>query len=261
LIFEDITERKVEERRIAQDRDKLQCATRIHRALAEERFELYAQPIVDCLTGQVVQRELLLRMHDPERGLVMPGEFLPVAEELGLIHEIDRRVIAEAARIAHDLGPVQVNLSACSVGDPHLVDHIERSIARAGVQAASLVFEITETALIGDAEAARTFLDRLHRLGCTIALDDFGTGYGGFTYLKQLPIDILKIDAEFVGDLHEDPASRSVVEAVVSLARGFGLKTVGEGVEDSETFELLKQLGVDQAQGYYLGRPAPLDRP
>jgi PAS domain S-box-containing protein len=258
VIFEDITERKAEERRVACDREKLDWASRIHHALAEQRFELYAQPIVECATGRIVQHELLLRMHDPERGVVAPGEFLPVAEELGLIREIDRWVIARAAGIAHQIGAVEVNLSACSIGDPHLVDHIERSIARAGASADLLVFEITETALIDEHGAARTFIERLHRLGCKVALDDFGTGYGGFTYLKQLPIDILKIDTEFVGDLGSDPANRSVVEAVVNLARGFGLKTVGEGVEDAATFELLLALGVDQAQGFHLGRPAPL---
>jgi PAS domain S-box-containing protein len=258
VIFEDITERKAEERRVAGDREKLAWATRIHEALEQDRFELYAQPIVDCASGRVVQQELLLRLNDPERGVVSPCEFLPVAEELGLIREIDRWVVARAARLAHDLGPVEVNLSARSIGDPHLIDHIERSIARAGAEADTLVFEITETALIEDKESARIFLERLHRLGCKIALDDFGTGYGGFSYLKQLPIDILKIDAEFVADVRSDPASRSVVEAVVSLARGFGLKTVGEGVEDGETFELLQRLGVDQAQGFHLGRPAPL---
>lgn len=260
VIFEDITERKAEERRIAGDREKLAWATRIHEALEHDRFELYAQPIVECGSGRVVQQELLLRLNDPERGLVAPGEFLCVAEELGLIREIDRWVIAQAAQLAHDIGPVEVNLSARSIGDPHLIDHIERSITRAGADADALVFEITETALIEDEKSARTFLERLHRLGCKIALDDFGTGYGGFTYLKQFPIDILKIDAQFVADVGSDPASRSVVEAVVSLARGFGLKTVGEGVEDGETFELLQCLGVDQAQGFHLGVPAPLQR-
>ncbi len=124
---------------------------------------------------------------------------------------------------------------------------------------ATLVFEITETTLISDEAAARAFVEGLHRLGCRIALDDFGTGYGGFTYLKQLPIDYLKIDIEFIRDLRYDPASRRVVEAVVNIARGFGLETVGEGVEDDKTLQLLRTLGVDRAQGYLLGRPTPLE--
>ena len=122
-----------------------------------------------------------------------------------------------------------------------------------------MVFEITETAILEDEAAAERFADRLRNLGCKLALDDFGTGYGGFTYLKQLPVDYLKIDIEFVRDLATNPASRHVVEAVVGLARGFGLKTVGEGVEDPEAYSLLRELGVDYAQGYHIARPAPLE--
>ena len=120
------------------------------------------------------------------------------------------------------------------------------------------MFEITETALIQDEVAARHFAERLHALGCKLALDDFGTGYGGFTYLKQLPLDYLKIDIEFVRDLATNPASSHVVQAVVALARGFSLQTVAEGVEDAETLELLRELGVDLAQGYHIAKPGPL---
>jgi PAS domain S-box-containing protein len=261
VIFEDTTARRSEEQRIARDRDKLAWATRIREGLDQGHFELYAQPIVDCASRRVVQRELLLRLHDPELGTVTPDTFLPVAEELGLIREIDRWAIGRAAEIAHDLGAVEVNVSALSIGDPLLVDHIANAIKRAGADPGSIVFEITETAIVGDEAAARSFLDRLHRLGCRIALDDFGTGYGSFTYLKQLPIDILKIDVEFVSDLLIDPASRRVVEAVVSLAKGFGLKTIAEGVEDEQTYTQLVELGVDEAQGFHLGLPRPLIGP
>ena len=120
------------------------------------------------------------------------------------------------------------------------------------------MFEITETALIKDAAAALAFAERLHELGCKLALDDFGTGYSGFTYLKQLPLDYLKIDIEFVRDLATNPASSHVVKAVVALARGFDLKTVAEGVEDAETLVLLGELGVDLAQGYHIARPGPI---
>jgi EAL domain-containing protein (putative c-di-GMP-specific phosphodiesterase class I) len=122
------------------------------------------------------------------------------------------------------------------------------------------VFELTETAVVQDKAATENFALRIHGLGCRLALDDFGTGYGGFTYLKQLPIDFLKIDIEFVRDLATNPASRHVVEAVVALATGFGLQTVAEGVEDSQTLEMLREYGVDYAQGYHVGRPAPLEQ-
>jgi predicted signal transduction protein with EAL and GGDEF domain len=122
-----------------------------------------------------------------------------------------------------------------------------------------LVFEITETALVRREVAARAFAERLHGLGCKLALDDFGTGYGGFTFLKRLPIDYLKIDVEFVSDFASNTASRHVVQAVVALARAFSLQTVGEGVEDEETLTLLRELGVDYAQGYHIARPAPFE--
>jgi EAL domain-containing protein (putative c-di-GMP-specific phosphodiesterase class I) len=208
-----------------------------------------------------VQSELLLRMHsvDGSRELIAPGAFLPVAEEYGLITEIDRWVIDRSAEIAAAGQPVQINVSARSISDESLVDYVKHAMTRTGANPATMVFEITETTLVSDETAARAFVERLHQLGCQVALDDFGTGYGGFTYLKQLPIDYLKIDIEFVGDLRENAASRNVVRGIVNLAQGFGLKTVGEGVEDQETLDLLREFGVDYAQGYHIGRPAPLE--
>ncbi len=220
---------------------------------------LHAQPIVDLTTGEVVQSELLLRMRDPDGTLVAPGAFLPVAEQYGLIGEIDRWVIEQGAEIAAGGRAVEVNLSGRSICDPSLMDHIQHCIAKTGADPSLLVFEVTETALVEDEAAAEVFAARLHEVGCKLALDDFGTGYGGFTYLKQLPLDYLKIDIEFVRDLVANPASRHVVEAVVALARGFELQTVAEGVEDAETLELLRALGVDFAQGYHIARPAPMD--
>ena len=130
-----------------------------------------------------------------------------------------------------------------------------------GADPADIVFEITETAILDDVDAARRFAERLRTLGCKLALDDFGTGYGGFTYLKQLPVDCLKIDIEFVRDLATVPASRHVVDAVVALARDFELQTVAEGIEDAETLDILRDLGVGFGQGYHIARPAPLPAP
>ncbi len=154
--------------------------------------------------------------------------------------------------------PGELNVSGRSISDPRLVDYIQGAIERTGANPASMVFEITETTLVEDDASARAFVARLHGLGCKIALDDFGTGYGGFTYLKQLPIDYLKIDIEFVTDLLYNPSSRTVVQAIVRLAQGFGLQTVAEGVENGDTMEALRQLGVDYVQGYHIGRPAAL---
>jgi PAS domain S-box-containing protein len=263
VLFKDITERKAAAQRMERDLDKLAWLERIQKALSEERFVLYAQPIMDLQTGQIVQRELLLRMHeaagsDGTAELIAPSSFLPVAEEFGLITGIDRWVIDRSAEIAATGQPVQINVSGRSISDPSLVDYIKQAIERERADPVNIVFEITETTLVSNETAARAFVEALHLLGCKIALDDFGTGYGGFTYVKQLPIDFLKIDREFVRDLRTNSASLHVVQAIVNLAAGFGQKTVGEGVEDPETLDLLRTLGVDYAQGFHVGRPAPL---
>ncbi len=259
VVFEDISERKAREDALQREADRLAWIDRIQDALAEDRFVLYAQPIVDLRTGQTVQRELLLRLIDRDGSVVAPGSYLPIAEQYGLIGDIDRWVIQRGIQIAEGGLPVEINVSARSIGDPTILDHFERCLRRSRTDPNLLVVEITETALAEDEAAARAFVERLHGLGCKIALDDFGTGYGTLTYLKRLPVDYLKIDIEFVRDLASNPASHHVVEAVVAIAHAFDLRTVGEGVEDAETLELLRQLGVDCAQGYHLARPAPLN--
>ena len=176
-----------------------------------------------------------------------------------MITEIDRWVIDRSIEIAATGRDVEVNVSGRSIIAPGLIAHIRSAIIRTGADPARIVFEITETSLVSDEPAARAFAKGLHALGCKIALDDFGTGYGGFTYLKQLPVDFLKIDIEFVRDVLTNSASRNVVEAIVSLATSFGLKTVGEGIEDNQTLVLLRDLGVDYGQGFHLGRPAQLE--
>jgi len=264
VLFEDITERQATANRVERDLEKLAWLERIQEALTEERFVLHSQPIIDLHTGEIVQRELLIRMRDRRApggiaGLIAPGEFLPVAEEFGLITEIDRWVIDRGTEIAATGCAVEVNVSGRSISAPGLVDHIRHAIQRSGADPEKIVFEITETTLVSDEPAARAFVESLHTLGCKIALDDFGTGYGGFTYLKQLPVDFLKIDIEFVRDVRTNSASRNVIQAIVGLARGFGLKTVGEGVEDEQSLNLLRELGVEYAQGFHIGRPAPLE--
>lgn len=264
VLFRDITAQKVEQQRVQYDLEKLAWIERMQDALEEDRFVLHAQPITDLRDGSIIKRELLLRMLAPPgvdwgEGLVLPGRFLPVAEEYGFITELDRWVVGRAAEIAATGLPVAVNVSARSISDATFMSHVRSVLKRTAVDPTLLVFEITETALIDNELAARAFVKHLHRMGCRVALDDFGTGYGTLSYLKHLPLDFLKIDIEFVRDLKRETASRNVVEAVVSLAQRFELQTVAEGVEDEETLELLRALGVDHAQGYYLGRPGPLD--
>ena len=186
----------------------------------------------------------------------MPNQFLPPAERFGLAPAIDRWVVTRAARLAREQ-KVEVNLSAHSLGDRSLTAFIETQLEASGADPANLVFEITETAAAGDLVQAGKLAERLIELGCRFALDDFGTGYGSFTYLKHLPVSYIKIDMQFVCDLVSNPSDRQVVKSIVDVARNFEIETIAEGVESQETLTQLAELGVDYAQGYHIGRPAP----
>jgi EAL domain-containing protein (putative c-di-GMP-specific phosphodiesterase class I) len=198
-------------------------------------------------------------MLDESGEVVSPAAFLPTAEHFGLIREIDRWVVARALEMTAAGRSVSVNLSARSVSDPALTEAVERGLREAGTDPARLVFEITETAAAADMEEVRAFAERVQRIGCGLALDDFGTGFGSFIYLKHLPVRELKIDMEFVRHIDTSPADRRLVQSIVLIARGLGVRTVAEGVEDDATLRLLREYGVDRAQGWHLGAPAPVD--
>jgi EAL domain-containing protein (putative c-di-GMP-specific phosphodiesterase class I) len=212
---------------------------------------------VDLATNVIVQHELLIRMVSPEGDIVLPGDFLPAAEEFGLISEIDRWVVGETARLAAQGHAVEFNLSAKSVMDPDMLTFVRYSFEVHGASLESVVCEITETGLLGDIASAEVFVRGLNDLGCRVALDDFGAGYGAFGNLR-LPVSYLKIDVEFVRGLPNDASSRHVVAAVVNLAKAFRLQTIAEGAEDEDTLEILKELGVDCVQGYVIARPRPV---
>jgi EAL domain-containing protein (putative c-di-GMP-specific phosphodiesterase class I) len=230
---------------------------RIRQALDEERFVLHAQPIVDLTTGITVQHELLLRLRGDDGKLIGPIAFLPTAERCGLIGEIDQWVIRQAVKIAATGQAVSVNLSSASAADPVVIDLIERELTLSQTETRNIMFEITETAVMQNIDRGRRFAERMVALGCSFALDDFGTGFASLTYLKRLPVQYLKIDIEFVRDLAESERDRSVVSAIVALARGFGQQTIAEGVENEENAAVLRELGVTYAQGYLFGPPAP----
>jgi PAS domain S-box-containing protein len=258
VVFRDTSAERAEEDRAKRELERLAWVGRIQDALDHDRFVLYSQPIVPLAGGQPSQ-ELLLRMRGQGGEIIAPGSFLPVAEKYGQIGEIDRWVIGEAARLAAGGIRVEANLSAASIGNLDLLPRIERQLRAVGADPTNLIFEITETALMEDVEAGTAFAHALGDIGCQLALDDFGTGFGSFTYLKAVPVSYLKIDLDFVRDLRSNPANQHLVRAIVGLAEGFGCETIAEGVEDAETLALLKDYGVDFAQGFYLGRPAPID--
>lgn len=244
---------------------RLEWVERIRAALDEDRLVLHAQPVVKVASGLATQHELLIRMLDEDGSLIQPGAFLPIAERYGLIKEIDRWVIANAIAMlgeqrAQGRSPVvELNLSGQSLSDPDLDRHVSSALKAAGVDASQLVFEVTETAAIGNMAAAQGCAKRLGALGCRFALDDFGAGFGSFYYLKHLPFDFIKIDGEFVRSCTADQTDRLVVRAVVELAKGMNKLTIAEFVGDEPTLAALRELGVDYAQGFHLGKPAPLE--
>ena len=182
---------------------------------------------------------------------------MPAVERFGLAPLFDAHVLERAARIAAGGRRLHVNLSAQSVGRPEPIAALRRALQEAGADPSLLTLEITETALSDDLDACVAFGREITALGCSLALDDFGTGYGTLTYLASLPVSEIKIDRQFVSRLLDDQGSVDIVRAVVGLARSFRATTVAEGVEDAATLERVRKLGVDVAQGYLLGRPAP----
>lgn len=259
LVFHDTTEEKAEQTRVQRHLNSLSWVGRIRDALDEHRLVLYSQPILELGDASQRSEELLVRMVDREGEIILPGVFLSVAEKYGQIREIDDWVIMQAMRLAAGGRHLHVNLSADSVVRPDLLPEIERALSETGADPANIVFEITETALMNNIEAGRVFTSGVTELGCGLALDDFGTGYGSFTYLQKLRITYLKIDIAFVRDLLTNTANQHLVKAIVSIARAFGLKTIAEGVENMETLGVLRDYGVDQAQGFYIGRPEPVE--
>jgi diguanylate cyclase (GGDEF)-like protein/PAS domain S-box-containing protein len=252
----DAEGREVDERRA--------WSERVRRATERGLFVLTSQPIVDLGSGEATQHEILLRMRDDGGGLVVPGAFLATAERFGLIGGVDRWVTQQAVRLieAHnregrDL-TLEVNLSGRTMGDTRFPAEVKHQLTNSGIDPASLIFEVTETAAVADIEHARSFATSLARLGCRFALDDFGAGYASFYYLKHLPISYLKIDGEFVRDLPDSRTDQLIVSALIEVCQGLGIKTIAEFVGDQRTMDMVRDLGVDFAQGYHLGRPEPV---
>ncbi len=259
VIATDVTDGKEQE---AQRRERVEWTRRIESALSEGRMVVYAQPIVAVATAEPKGYELLVRMRSPDvgAGLILPGQFLPAAERLGLIQAIDVFVVRQALSLAGQFAP-SVNLSAVTLCDRAARNEIVALLAGAPSAARGLLFEITETAAVGHLDAAREFAQDITAHGCGLALDDFGTGFGSFTYLRTLPLRYLKIDASFVRNLVSSRDDQRVVKSIMGIAEQYNLRTIAEGVEDQRTFEFLRELGADYAQGFALGRPAPAPVP
>jgi diguanylate cyclase (GGDEF)-like protein/PAS domain S-box-containing protein len=245
-------------------RARVTWADRVRRALREDLFELYCQPVVALDGDTAVQWELLLRLPGEGGEMILPAQFLYTAERSGLILAIDRWVISEAIRLialhraaGREL-TLEVNVSGRSVADPELPAFIEMQLEAAGIDPARLVLEVTEAATIANMHDAGKFATRVNDLGCRFALDDFGAGFGSFYYLKHIPFDYVKIDGEFIRDLPASTTDQLILDSIVQMSRGLGKRTIAEFVADRETVNILKEKGVDYGQGYHLGRPRPL---
>ncbi|WJW75589.1 EAL domain-containing protein [Thiohalobacter sp. IOR34] len=241
----------------------LAARNQVLEALEEERFELVFQPIADVLSGGVHHFETLLRIRNPDGTLLMPGNFIPAAEQFGLIGRIDRLVLHEALARLAALPPemasvgLSLNLSGLSVGDEGMLRLICEEVEASGVAPERITFEVTETAACENMGRAVEFIARIRQLGCKISLDDFGVGFSSFSYLKNLRVDVLKIDGSFIRDITRSQEDQLFVKALVDVARGMGIHTVAEFVETREALLLLRRIGVDYVQGYYIGRPGP----
>jgi diguanylate cyclase (GGDEF)-like protein/PAS domain S-box-containing protein len=257
---------QLDDSEVARRDSEMRWMPRIQQALQEDRFCLYFQPIraVGARTKRGRHGEILVRMIDEQGGLVPPGAFLPAAERYGQMLAIDRWVVSRSfTALAEQSGGAEemfyaINLSAQSIGAPEFREFVTDELSRTQVSADKICFEITETAAISELTQVLQFIDNLKARGCRFALDDFGTGLASFSYLKTLPVDYLKIDGTFVKDLATDEIDEAMVEAIHRIGHVMGLSTIAEWVENNDTLDKLRAIGVDYAQGFALGSPRPL---
>jgi len=247
-------------------RSRLVLKADLQRAIEEGGLELHYQPIVSLIGGHVVGLEALLRFRHPERGLLSPLEFIPLAEETGLIVPIGRWVLKEACRQTREwqqrlnMEPpigVSVNLSPKQIEDPSLLEDVASALRESGLHPRDLLLEITEGLLLYDNETLTERLRRLKELGVRLAIDDFGTGFSSLSYLQRLPLDFLKIDRCFVSELKDEAGASSFAYTIVVLARSLGLRVIAEGVETQVQHQRLGDMGCDMAQGFLYARPLP----
>ena len=243
----------------------LSLLTELRQAVSENQLRLFLQPKLSLGTGAVVGAEALVRWQHPQRGLVPPMQFIPFAEQTGFIRVLTMWIFEEAARhwrMLHAEGlmiTLSVNLSTRDLLDQDLPQKFDALLVKHQVPAEAFCLEITESAIMDDPQRAQATLDRLSALGFKLSIDDFGTGYSSLAYLKRLPVDELKIDQSFVKSMETDPDDAKIVRSTIDLAHNLGLTVVAEGVENARTWDMLRELNCDQAQGYHMGKPMPAD--
>jgi len=240
---------------------KVHWEDRIIRALKEDSFVLHYQPILHIQSKQIVHHEVLLRMRDEKGELIYPDAFLSTAERFGMIREVDQWVIRKAIEVQGNSirsgQPVSLamNLSGRHFGDPDFMALVQSAVKEYHADPSALMFEVTETAAVENLKTAKTFIEGLRNLGCRFALDDFGMGYSSFHYLKNLPVDIVKIDGSFIRNLHQNPSDQAIVKAIRDMTWGMNITIVAEFVENEQILQQLELMGIDYAQGYHIAMP------
>jgi EAL domain-containing protein (putative c-di-GMP-specific phosphodiesterase class I) len=243
---------------------RLQLETDLRRAIERQEFFINYQPIVSLTTGKITGFEALVRWHHPKRGFVSPGEFIPIAEETGLIIPLGTWVLQEACRQMHiwqnqfpNLLPltISVNLSVKQIWQANLIEQIDNILAVTRLDSRSLKLEITESALMDDDESAKTILQQLRNRQIQLSIDDFGTGYSSLSYLHRFPVDTLKIDRSFIGRIGEAGENLEIVQAIVTLAQNLGMNAIAEGVETAQQLAQLRAMNCESGQGYFFSKP------
>jgi EAL domain-containing protein (putative c-di-GMP-specific phosphodiesterase class I)/CRP-like cAMP-binding protein len=268
--YERLPEEMMRLRNVKETRDtalrEMKLEQELRTALEKKQFVPMLQPILKLPERRLAGFETLIRWQHPEKGMIMPNDFIPVAERTGVVQHLDRMMLEHACEflpVLHKQAPgafISVNLSGINFGTLDLVDAVAGILKRSRVNPDHINLEITESALIGDPELAQKVLEGLKNLGLSVALDDFGTGYSSLSYLHKFAIDALKIDRSFVAQLHNGQRSIDIVQAIVSLARTFKLGVIAEGVEREEDLALLNGMGCDMGQGYLFSKPLPADK-
>ncbi|MDD1610617.1 MAG: bifunctional diguanylate cyclase/phosphodiesterase [Methylococcaceae bacterium] len=244
----------------------LRIENELYDAVEKDEFLLHYQPQVDANTSKIIGAEVLIRWQHPQKGMVSPSEFIPIAEECGLMIDIGDWVLQTAIRqiaawqtAGLAIVPVAVNLSIVQFRQDTLYDKIVEALQQNGLDPAMLELEITEGIAMENFERTIDVLNRLHQLGITLSIDDFGTGYSSLSYLKRFKINKLKIDRSFVQDLSSNPEDEAIVTAIINMAKSLGFKTIAEGVETQEQLNFLREKKCDEIQGYYFSKPVPAE--